>query len=275
MAHTIAKFAVAALTFCPLMAQANEASSVETLNTARMSSQSSASSGIMFTLGAGISAQPDYPGADDYGFGPDMKFRLHAVNYGGQVYGNTDPYAESLGFSMSGSFRYVGERDSSDYSELAGLDDVDQSFELGLGVNYGGENYKVYGDVRYGVVGHHTWVGEFGADLIMRPTDRLTLSMGPRAFWGTQRYADTYFGVSDEEAAASGLDAYSPDGGFLSAGVEVGAKYRFDGGWGVEGAVRYDKLLNDAADSPIVEAGNDEQWRMNLDVTKVFTMGTF
>ncbi|WP_339107429.1 MipA/OmpV family protein [Thioclava sp. GXIMD4216] len=281
MTQITAKIAAASVALLPLLAPVAQAETSQSegynFSTPRVSTQSSGA-GMKFTLGAGVSVSPEYPGSDDYTAGPDMVFRIHALQYGGLTYGNPDPYAEKSGLGVSGSFRYIGKRDSSDYDELAGLSDVDASLEMGLGLSYDTDYYKVYSDVRYGVIGHNTWVGEVGADLKLHPTERLTLTMGPRAFWGTERYAQTYYGVSAAEAAASAaaggsLTAFDPDGGFLSAGVEFGAKYRFDGGWGVEGSVRYDKLMNDAKDSPITKAGSDEQWSMKFDVTRVFTLG--
>ncbi|MER5171503.1 MipA/OmpV family protein [Thioclava sp. GXIMD2076] len=278
MTQITAKIAAASVALMPLVAGAAFAQDSQSegyhFDTPRVSTQSSGA-GVKFTLGAGVAVTPEYPGSDDFTVGPDMVVRFHALQYGGMTYGNPDPYAEKSGFSVAGSFRYIGERDASDYSELRGLDDVEDSLELGLGFAYDTPVYEVFSTVRYGVIGHNTWVGEVGADLKMHPTERLTVTFGPRAFWGTERYADTYYGVTAAESAASGgsLAAYDPDGGFLSAGVELGANYRFDGGWGVEGAVRYDKLMNDAEDSPITQAGSDEQWSMSFDVTRVFTLG--
>lgn len=167
-----------------------------------------------------------------------------------------------------GSFRYIGERSSSDNPELAGLDDVDMAIELGMGLAYSQRNYEVFGDVRYGVVGHESFVGELGADLRLHPTDRLTLTAGPRVFFGSDSYSQTYFGVTAAESAASGLAAYTASGGALSAGIELGATYAINDDWGIEGAVVYDRLLNDAADSPIVLQGSADQWSLRLGVTR-------
>ncbi|OCX63065.1 hypothetical protein BFP70_12675 [Thioclava sp. SK-1] len=261
------------LLVAPVLAHAQEADGYS-YSQPRMSSQSSGT-GAIFTLGAGVAVAPKYPGSDEFTTGPDMVIRFHALNYNGTMIGNTDPNARNMGFSVSGSFRYVGERDTSEYPELFGMDDVEDSIELGLGLNYEIDNLKLFSDVRYGVTGHNTWVGEVGADFVTQPMENLTLTMGPRAFWGTEKFAQTYYGVTAAESAASGgaLAAFDADGGFLSAGVELGARYSFDSGWGLESTLRYDKLISDAGDSPITKVGSDEQWRFNLDVTRVFRMG--
>ena len=74
--------------------------------------------------------------------------------------------------------------------------------------------------MRYGFIGHNTWVGELGADAIAYPIEGLTLTAGPRLQFGTDDFAETYFGISPVESVASGLDAYDASGGLLATGVE-------------------------------------------------------
>lgn len=229
--------------------------------------------GLTFTLRGGVASTPEYFGSDEYSAAPDLGFRFNSLQLNdGSGFGSPDPWAESLGFNVHGAFRYIGERDSSDFDELRGLDDIDDAVELGLGVGYGTDNFYAFLDARRGFGGHESWVGEAGMDLIYRPDDRWRFSAGPRLFWGSDGYADTYFGVSPSEAASSSLGAYDAEGGLLSAGVEVGARYRINDDWGVEGALTYDRYMNDAEDSPIVEAGSDDQWGVRLGLTRTFRL---
>lgn len=228
---------------------------------------------LTFSLRGGVAMQPEFPGAEDYRVGPDLGFSFGSLEFGRFGIGDPNPGFVRTGLGLRGSFRYVGERDSSDFEELRGLEDVDRALELGLGLAYRQDAYRVYGDVRYGVVGHDALVGEIGADVFVRPTDRLTINAGPRVFFGEEGYAQEYFGVSQAEAVASGLDAFDPDGGALSAGLEVGAQYRINEDWGIEGAVTYDRLIGDAEDSPITEAGSADQYGVRLGVTRRITFG--
>ena len=79
-------------------------------------------------------------------------------------------------------------------------------------------------------------------------------------------------GITPAEASAS-LPAYDPDGGMVSAGIEFGARYQLNDRWGLEGAITWDKFTVDAAESPIVEPGEDEQWGIRFGVTRVFSIG--
>ncbi len=226
-----------------------------------------------FTLRGGVASTPTYFGSDNNDASPDLGFELNYLRLGGFTIGDPDPLYRPNGFGVTGSFRYISERSASDDPELAGLDDVDASLELGGGLRYATDAYQVYGTVRYGVIGHEAFVGELGADVFLRPSDRLTLRAGPRAFFGDSDYAATYFGVTAAEAAAPGstFAAYAPSGGLLSAGVELGAGYRINDNWGVDAAIRYDHLQNDAANSPITR--DDDQLSARIGLTRRFRLG--
>ena len=228
---------------------------------------------MILTLRGGVAGSPEYFGSDEFTAGPDLGFRLdYLALSSGRSIGNLDPWAERTGLNFRGSFRYIGERETDDFDELAGLDNIDAAFEVGAAIIYGTENFSTFGEVRRGFGGHEGWVGEIGADVILRPTDRLRLSMGPRVFFGDDAYSDTYFGITPAESSAA-LPAYDPDGGMVSAGVEFGARYRINDVWGLEGAVTYEKFTDDAADSPIVKQGSDEQWGVRFGVTRVVNIG--
>ena len=222
---------------------------------------------IVATLRAGVQVSPAYFGSDDYELGPDLAARFDYVRFpGGFEYGSSQAVGFRTGWGIQGSFRYIGERDGED--ELEGLDNVPWSAEVGLGVGYEQRNWRAFTDVRYGVIGHNAWVGEIGADAIAYPIEGLTLTAGPRLEFGTDSFARTYFGVSPGESANSGLDAYDASGGLLATGIEVGARYLFNERWGVEGAVSYGRLLNDAADSPITEQGSPDQYSARIGITR-------
>ncbi|CUH18468.1 MltA-interacting protein precursor [Jannaschia seosinensis] len=250
-------------------AQDADGTALRALGDPVMATQARGGPAIGFTLGAGVSSKPEYFGAGDNEAGAALTGELNYLRLGGYTFGNPDPLFQPQGFGVSGSFRYIGERDGSD--ELAGLDDVDAALEIGAGLSYATPVYEVFGNVRYGVIGHESFVGEVGADLFARPNDRLTLSLGPRALFGDDGYAETYFGVAADEAAASRYNAFDAGGGLVSTGVEFGASYRLNETWGVDASVTYDVLRNDAADSPITD--DDESVSASIGITRRFTLG--
>lgn len=234
-----------------------------------------ASPDLIFSLRGGVAVSPDYFGSGDYSVGPDFAVGLNFLRLpGGRSFGTTDPNDPRYGFGLRGSFRYIAKRETGEHPELAGLADVDASVELGLGLGYTSRNFDAFADLRYGVVGHESFVGELGADFKVHPNDRLTLSLGPRVFVGSGDYASTYFGVTAAESLASGgtLAGFNADGGVLSAGLELGAKYRINDDWGVEGAVTWDRYQNDAANSPIVQQGDRDQYGVRIGLTRRITL---
>lgn len=221
----------------------------------------------------GVEISPRYLGSDDYAFGPDARLRFNYVRLPGVLsFGSPGPSTAAHGLNVQGAFRYLGRRRPSDDPSLEGTDPVDRSLELGLGIGYEAEAWRAFGELRYGVIGHESWVGEAGADAIFRPRDDLTINLGPRAQWGSDSFMDTYFGVSADETA-SGLEEYDPSSGLYSVGMEVGARYAFSERWGLEGAASYERLVDDAADSPIAEAGSRDQFGFRVGLTRTIRLG--
>ncbi|MEW9920875.1 MipA/OmpV family protein [Marimonas sp. MJW-29] len=227
---------------------------------------------LNFSLRGGVAAVPSYPGADDYEAAPDIGFTFGALKWGGRSYGNGIGNIPDNGLAFRGAFKFIGERDDDDYPELAGLEDIDPAVELGFGLIYRETNWQAFGEVRRGFGGHEGVTGTLGADLIFRPTDRWTITAGPRVNLGNTEYASTYFGVSAAEAAASSFGAFEADGGVLGAGFEVEGIYRLNDLWAVESTLSYERLQNSAADSPITQAGSEDQWRISIGLSRAFTL---
>jgi outer membrane scaffolding protein for murein synthesis (MipA/OmpV family) len=224
------------------------------------------------TVGLGASVGPSYFGSDDYELGPWGTVRFDYLRLpGGLSWGSAQAIGVREGFGLRGAVRYIGSRDGRD--ELQGLDDVDPTLEIGLGIGYETRDWRAFTDVRYGFGGHEAWVAEVGADAIYQPIEGLIVNAGPRLEFGTQGFMETYFGITDEESIASGLPAYSPGGGLTAVGFELGARYAFTDAWGIEGAATYDRLMNDAADSPITELGSADQFGFRLGITRTISLG--
>lgn len=218
------------------------------------------------TLRAGIAAQPEYFGSDQYRLGPDIGLSNFRLRLG---------QPDASGFSVAGSFRYIPGRSSDDFPELSGLDDVDDAVELGFGIRYAAPSVEAFADLRYGVLGHDSVVGEIGADAVFRPSDGFTLRLGPRLFLGSDDYAGTYFGVTAAESLASGgrFAEFEAEGGALTAGLELGITYEINGAWGIDSAVTYEQFLGSTADSPIVQQGSEDSLSVRVGVTRNISFG--
>jgi outer membrane protein len=206
-----------------------------------------------FALGAGAGAAPEYMGSDSYGGVVAPTFTFGSLNWGAIDIGNGMRNAPDNGISLEGAFRVLGERTAQDSPELAGLADIDIAVEIGLGLKFQQTNWMAYADIRKGVTGHDAVTGTLAADWIMRPSDRWLFTLGPRINFGDDEFANTYFGVS---TATPSFTAYTATGGALSAGILMTGSYYLDDKWSLDGGISYEKLLGDAADSPITLRGS-------------------
>ena len=231
-------------------------------------------SGVTVTLGLGAGIAPDYFGASTTSIGPTGVFSVRElVLPGGFGIGSDSALPTDPGFGARGAFRFVSTRAASDNAELQGLDDIDFAVELGAGLFRITERSRVYAEVRRGFGGHEGWVAEAGLDAILRPTEQLVLTAGPRANWGDTEFVQTYYGVTSEEAARSMFSPFSPDGSLVSVGIELNARYDFQNGWGLHGTMGWRQLQGDAARSPITAQGSRDQYSARLIVTRSFGFG--
>ncbi|MDF3822731.1 MipA/OmpV family protein [Leptospira sp. 96542] len=87
---------------------------------------------------------------------------------------------------------------------------------------------------------------------LTRPSDQIGVTGSIHA--GNQRYAQTFFGVSDMQSANSGFDAYRPEGGVDSLKMTLDWTHVFNANWMMKTTGGVSRLVGDAADSPIVQS---------------------
>lgn len=88
-------------------------------------------------------------------------------------------------------------------------------------------------------------------------------------------YARYYFGIDSDASASSGLPLYRPGGGVKSAAFGLGGAVSLNGdlrrGFAVGAKVRYERLLGDFANSPLVAMrGNSSQFNAAVGVAYTF-----
>ena len=137
-----------------------------------------------FALRGGVGAGPAYPGSDEYRAQPDLGFTFGALKWGSVNLGNGVGVIPDNGLALRGAFRVIGSRRASEYPELTGLGEIDTAVELGLGAIYRQTNWQAFGDLRQGFGGHHGVTATLGADVILRPDPRWTITAGPRVNFG-------------------------------------------------------------------------------------------
>ncbi len=217
----------------------------------------------------GIGGVPDYLGSDDYEFGaaPLLRYNLSGERYISlEANYLTANLLDHPNWRVGPAGIYRIGRDSVDDPIVGLLRDVDDTFELGVFAAYeivapgeprdrwrfGGDLLFDVGDVHNGYVATlsvRRWLplGATGA-----------LGLGAATTFASDDYNETYFSVSPAESALSGLNAFNADGGMRDARVTVAYVQPLNRNWILGVGAQYMRLLDDAADSPIVDRRGDE-----------------
>lgn len=225
-------------------------------------------------VGLGLQVVPSYPGSDSVSLRPlfdisrergDDPFEFEAPDesFGFAV-------LQGRGWAVGPALGLQGSRTGEDVG--TDLPKVGFTVEVGAFAHYYfTENVRARAEVRRGLGGHEGWIGTIGGDYVARDDDDWLFSIGPRLTFADDNYQRAYFSVAPEDAAASGLPAYSADAGLQSAGVTAGFLRQLSPRWGLYSYAKYDRLLGDAADSPIVrQYGSRDQLSGGLAFTYTF-----
>lgn len=225
--------------------------------------------GVSFELGLAGQLTPRYFGASELVLSPVPIIRLKRLELPN---GFTIGGGSEEGFSLSPSFNVISDRSAADSPELLGLNAIDTTVEVGLAATYQTGYFRVMGALRRGFGGHEGFRGELGADVIYKVRDKWTFHGGPRLNFGDSEFTNTYFGVTAAEASLR-FPATTTGGGLYSAGVEAGLRYQVDDRWAVEAGAGWNRLVGDAASSPIVAQGSKDQFSLKFGVLRRFDIG--
>lgn len=225
-----------------------------------------------------VGINPRFPGSGKYSiFGyPSISYRhvgeprrFSAPDDGFSVAVFDSPFFR---FGPVARFRYG--RFLDDDRRLFGVKDVRWAIEPGAFAEvWPIPSLRARMEIRHGINGHHGFVGNVAVDWV-QPWERFTFSLGPRLAWGDDDFTRTYFGVRPFEAAINGiLPPYRPDGGVWSVGGLASVSYDWSEAWRTTVFGGYDRLVSDAAASPIVRRiGSRDQFTFGLTLAYSFRM---
>lgn len=217
----------------------------------------------LIALGGGVI--PAYEGASKYQATP---FGLAAVRYRGIEFNLAGPELK-IDLGGGGHFLFgpvVGLSNSRSRSDADGrvklLDTIGNSASFGgfVGYRFGGNEA---GQGRFVVSLQATKDSkkekgvtvDAGLSYAAIRTERVFATFDISARFNDKKYTRTFFGVTEAESAASGLEAYRPGGGVSRVSAGVTAGYQLSRHWGVIARAGGGTFTGDAADSPIVKDG--------------------
>lgn len=206
-------------------------------------------------LGLGAGVAPDYPGAERYKAQPsgivDLRYRDIAFLSDGEGLGVN--LLHGKGYRAGVAISYDLGRYHRDDPRVSALRDVDAAPEAKLFAQYFLLPVVLAADVRKGLGGHDGYIGDLGAYVPLPIGKSAFLFVGPGITFADSRYMDAYFGVDAAHAQASGLRQFTADGGVRNVSFGATAVYLFGEHWLLNADAGLQRLLGDAARSPVTE----------------------
>jgi len=226
-------------------------------------------SGIGGNIMIGGGMAPEYEGSKDYKFIPMAMGKIEYDGYyleakGLGVRANVSPL-EGIEFGPTVSMH--GGRDNDVENEyVAKMRKIDDATEAGVFAKISTKDLfrdrdELSLEVEYlADTGdtHEGYTVSLESEYQFFPVEKVILGVSLSAVYADENYNQTYFGVDADNAARSGLREYSAGGGFKNVGVGFKAGYSFNMNWSVMGIAKYERLLGDAADSPIIDKDGSE-----------------
>lgn len=231
---------------------------------------------IRLRVGLGAQIRPEYLGSDGTEGAPLWDLSVARGSDQFDFEAPDDSFDIKLysknGFSLGPVANIVPGRDRSDVG--ARVEKLSTTVEVGGFVQYEvSDSIRLRTEVRQGIGGHEGLVASIGADHVWRQGDDYVFSVGPRLLLSDDRYQRAWFGVDADSAVNSGLPQYRPDAGIHAVGATSGVTYQLSPRWGLFGFGRYERLVGDAAKSPIVrELGSRDQFSAGAGLTYSFTI---
>jgi len=224
----------------------------------------------------GVFATPEYEGSEDLQAVPLLAARLqynqfYIENRGLGLQANVSPY-RAVEFGPAFSFRF-GRDDDVDNDTIAQLSEIDDAFEAGGFVKVPFNNVLTERDelaLNLSVLtdvsnAHDGTIVTFGPSYSYAMTPRFRLTTSASASYADDNYMETYYNITAADSGASGLNQFEAEGGIKDVSLTFVGNYAINQRWGVLGLVSYERLVGDAADSPIVDdEGTENQFRFGL-----------
>lgn len=232
------------------------------------------------TLGLGVRFENSYPGGDQYRAVP---FPVINLAKGKELYdfqsvddSSSITFFDIHGFSAGPAWSLNLGRDEDVAGNLAGLGDVKPTFELGGFVQWFPVSwFRLRGEMLYGMGGFDGWVGNAGADFIAA-NGPWRFAIGPRVNFAGNGYMEAFYGVTPFQSTvatyfANPLPTYQASSGIETWGVTAQVTRYMGNGFTLGAYGSYNRVVGDAADSPLTQNAN--QFEAGMSLSYAFNLG--
>jgi MipA family protein len=208
------------------------------------------------SAGPGVYFFPEFPGSSRIQALPfpvqDISWKDTVFSQGPDVLGVNALHGENYHVGMSVSFDFQS-RSASDDARLRGLPDVHYGPKLRLFGDYTWWAFTGAAAVYQDIGGTGQGLTAMADLLVSAPIGKLLVSIGPGVTWANATYTHTFFGITQQQSAASGLSPYATSSGLRDVHFNVDASYEINSHWSASVAAVAGRLERYAAGSPVTE----------------------
>src|SRR4051794_33964053 len=219
--------------------------------------------GLQVSVGLGGAYLPDYEGSNDYKPTPLWSLRL------GNLY-DPETYVSLVGVTLRSNFipsehwrlgvtaRYIKDYDNVEDDKVKNVSSTEKALMVGGTVGYdflaglkqdAALELDGLADALHG--NGYTFTPRFRFRTPV--SDSLLFEASAEGTYASGDYTENFFGVTPGDAAHSGLHPYDANSGFKDVAFRASLTYALTAHWALTGLGSYERLLGDAADSPIVD----------------------
>ena len=223
-----------------------------------------------------VQSGPDYLGARDRGISVRPGFfvrwgRLSVSSGGSWAARREDTEVTGLGYDLARSdnfdaslgLRVDSGRSESDSPALAGMGNTKRTIRARVGAEWRfAPRWQLSGSWTIDAFGRGGGnLGELRLRHDWPLTPMLTLSSGAALTVAGDRYMQTYFGVTPEQAQRSGYAVYSPSLGLRDLQLFTALRYELGDHWVLTGGPGLTRVLGPAARSPLTQ--KKQSWTLS------------
>lgn len=234
-------------------------------------------------IGLIASYRPEYQGGDKARFKVTPALflrygRLTVTNASGFATRRADDVARGLALDLvqgdrlrvNAALRVDAGRSEATSSELTGMGDIKPTVRVRVNASY-----RLDGPWRVGMAWSADLLGRGGGnggDLGVvwehRPTAKTVLTVGASLSVAGDRFMQTYYGVSEAQAARSGYPVYTPGSGLRDMSINTNLRHDIGEDWIVLAGAGTSRLLGPAAASPLTHSRSG--WGVNAGFARRF-----
>src|SRR3954452_4367275 len=226
--------------------------------------------GLQISLGLGAACPPDYEGSNDYKPTPLWSLRL------GNLY-DPETYVSLVGVTLRSNFipsehwrlgftgRFIKDYDNVEDEKVKNISSTEKALMVGGTVGYD-FLAGLKQDAALELDGLADALHGNGYTLTPRfrfrtpVSDSLLFEATASGTYASGDYMGNFFGVTPGDARHSGLHVYDANSGFKDVAFSASLTYSLSEHWSLTGLGSFERLLGDAADSPIVNhRGSEDQ----------------